>query len=206
MKSHPSLKNSRRPALYINPQPKVVHIIEMSVDKFGRHSGKHKTKRGPPGVGFVLTAGGHFSMQNKRLRNLSSPSEPFDAATKIYVDNMHDIITTSINDDSQKRDNLRASDLKGLMDINSKVDGILSSLPNIVTSQVSKGIADPLQRIDQLEQNLKKYTESENLFRMEHATFQNATRQSIVECGLTLTAMVLKVEALEKAVNQRVSR
>jgi len=53
----------------------------MSVDVFGRKlSGRRANgHRGPPGVGFKLTAEGHFDLQNKRLENLAPPRQPNDA-------------------------------------------------------------------------------------------------------------------------------
>lgn len=59
----------------------------MSVDKFGRHQSSvlKATLRGPPGIGFQLTAEGDYDMQSKRLRMLGEPMVQTDAVTVKYV-------------------------------------------------------------------------------------------------------------------------
>ena len=42
--------------------------------------------QGAPGVGFNLTSSGDYDMINKKLRNVGTPSDNNDAATKKYVD------------------------------------------------------------------------------------------------------------------------
>ena len=52
----------------------------MSVDVFGRQLIENKeVHRGPPGIGFVLTAEYQFDIQNKRLCNVANAIEPTDA-------------------------------------------------------------------------------------------------------------------------------
>lgn len=53
----------------------------MSIDKFGRYSHVFKSGnlRGPKGEGFILTAGGNFDIQSKKLRNVSEPTADNDA-------------------------------------------------------------------------------------------------------------------------------
>ncbi|XP_046751339.1 uncharacterized protein LOC124414440 [Diprion similis] len=55
----------------------------MSVDVFGRHLDKNTAagNRGPPGVGFQITADGHYDLQNKRLCNVAEPVEQNNAVT-----------------------------------------------------------------------------------------------------------------------------
>ena len=43
--------------------------------------------KGLPGVGFKLTDAGDYDMQNKKLRNVTSPETNNDVTTKSYVDN-----------------------------------------------------------------------------------------------------------------------
>ncbi len=50
----------------------------MSVDKFGRRSGRKRLERGPKGEGFKLTPEGDYDIQNKRLRFLDDPVESQD--------------------------------------------------------------------------------------------------------------------------------
>ena len=61
----------------------------MSVDVFGRQLEKSGTvsNRGPPGVGFKITAEGQYDMDNKRLVNLSDPVDQNDAATVKIMQN-----------------------------------------------------------------------------------------------------------------------
>lgn len=59
----------------------------MSIDKFGKsNKAPIDSRRGPPGVGFVLTPEGDYDIQNHFLKNLKSPADNQDAATKQYVD------------------------------------------------------------------------------------------------------------------------
>ena len=53
----------------------------MSVDVFGRSltSNSSSSNRGPPGVGFKLTADGQFNLENKRLCNVASATHTSDA-------------------------------------------------------------------------------------------------------------------------------
>lgn len=52
----------------------------MSIDKFGRRSfSNSKAMRGPKGEGFKLTPLGHYDIENKKLSNLSDPTELLDA-------------------------------------------------------------------------------------------------------------------------------
>lgn len=175
----------------------IVRIIKMSVDKFGRYSRKSKSARGPPGIGFVVTTEGDFSMQHKRLKNLSSPKDPNDATTKTYVDNLHEINAREIRETTKKHDNLRTRDLRALMDVNSKADGILSALPGMLASKISGRLADPLNRISLLENNLEKYTTLNNVLRDKYSGLQ----QDIVGFVLTLTTINERMDTLEKAMN-----
>ena len=50
----------------------------MSVDVFGRNLGKTEGCRGPPGVGFKVTADGHYDMENKKIRNVAEPQQLID--------------------------------------------------------------------------------------------------------------------------------
>ena len=52
----------------------------MSVDVFGRHLRQKGEKiRGPPSAGFNFTTAGHFDIGNKKLCNISEPTEDSDA-------------------------------------------------------------------------------------------------------------------------------
>ena len=46
---------------------------------------RQKGYKGPPGIGFSLTADEHYRIRNKRLTNVSSPVDYNDAATKKFV-------------------------------------------------------------------------------------------------------------------------
>ena len=45
---------------------------------------RQKGYKGPPGIGFSLTADEHYHIRNKRLTNVSSPVDYNDAATKKF--------------------------------------------------------------------------------------------------------------------------
>lgn len=52
----------------------------MSVDVFGRTLVRAKeVHKGPPGIGFILTKEGDFDIKKRRLCNVASALEPFDA-------------------------------------------------------------------------------------------------------------------------------
>ena len=57
----------------------------MSVDIFGRQLGEftrshgHSNTRGPPGIGFKLTADNQFDIDEKRLCNIGDPVDENDA-------------------------------------------------------------------------------------------------------------------------------
>ena len=60
-----------------------------TIDKFGRQRSalnKSIIVRGPPGVGFNVTADNHFDIQNKRLKNIGEPVDNQDGVTRDYVD------------------------------------------------------------------------------------------------------------------------
>lgn len=52
----------------------------MSVDVFGRtFIDNKKLKKGPPGIGFLLTGDGNYNIDGKRLCNIASPQDSNDA-------------------------------------------------------------------------------------------------------------------------------
>lgn len=60
----------------------------MSIDIFGRQlasGGIRGGVRGPPGIGFNITAGGQYDMNNKRLCNIADPQDSGDAVSLKFV-------------------------------------------------------------------------------------------------------------------------
>ena len=52
----------------------------MSIDVFGRTLFRAKeVLQGPPGVDFILTTEGNFDLEKRKLCNVASATEPFDA-------------------------------------------------------------------------------------------------------------------------------
>ena len=53
----------------------------MPVNVFGRilENKKKELNRGPPGAGYKFTPDGDYDVDNKRLCNLASPTQPTDA-------------------------------------------------------------------------------------------------------------------------------
>ena len=56
-----------------------------SGDSHSTQSTRQKGYKGPPGIGFSLTADEHYNIRNKRLTNVSAPVQYSDAATKKFV-------------------------------------------------------------------------------------------------------------------------
>ena len=50
-----------------------------------RDSIRQRGEKGPPGIGFSLTADEHYHIKNKRLTNVSAPIDNSDATTKKLV-------------------------------------------------------------------------------------------------------------------------
>ena len=46
---------------------------------------RQKGDKGPPGIGFSLTADEHYHIKNKRLTNVSAPIDNSDGTTKKFV-------------------------------------------------------------------------------------------------------------------------
>lgn len=65
-------------------------IRTMSVDVFGRQLEKNAgaSDRGPPGIGFKVTADGNYDIDNKRLCNVLDPVNQNDAATLNVVQSL----------------------------------------------------------------------------------------------------------------------
>ena len=49
------------------------------------HDTRQKRGKGPPGIGFSLTADEHYHIKNKRLTNVSAPIDNSNATTKKFV-------------------------------------------------------------------------------------------------------------------------
>ena len=153
----------------------------MSVDKFGRYRGKGTPVRGRPGVGFVLTAEGDYSIQNKRLKNVASPNDPADVATKVYVDKLH-------------TDNLRE-----LKDVHLNIKGFIgATIPEMITIKVNASTASLIKRIETMEHNLTNYMRSVDASREDFEKFRKIIDQNSVNTGMALTEIALKVRNLEK--------
>lgn len=60
----------------------------MSVDVFGRQLNQSKSRRGPPGVGYKLTADGQYDVENKRLCNVAEPLQLNDVVNLVAVRNL----------------------------------------------------------------------------------------------------------------------
>ena len=56
-----------------------------SGDSHSTQGKRQKGYRGPPGIGFSLTADDYYNIRNKRLTNVSAPVDYNDAATKKFV-------------------------------------------------------------------------------------------------------------------------
>jgi len=96
------------------------------VDK--RKTVREKGERGNQGIGFHLTADGHFNIKNKRLTNVGFPLEQTDAVTKRFVTNLlktkasTTYLKSELGKKADKSDYVLKSDLnKGISEINKAI-------------------------------------------------------------------------------------
>ena len=86
----------------------------MSVDVFGRNLGNIEGSRGPPGIGFKVTADGHYDMENKKICNVAEPQQPSDV---VNLETLRNIIKIEI---------------RGIIDITTRLSTNLDDLNIIV--------------------------------------------------------------------------
>ena len=74
----------------------------MSVDAFGCTLKRPVAgERGPPGIGYKLTADGHYDVDSKKLCNLADPTESSDAVNLNVLRNLESLISSEIGDISK---------------------------------------------------------------------------------------------------------
>ena len=95
----------------------------MSVDIFGRVLKEAKGVQGPPGIGFELTAEGHYNANYKKLRNLADPVQPNDAVNlntlKRLIAAEFKTVRTALQKDS---DDLKLALKNNLLDICEEIE------------------------------------------------------------------------------------
>lgn len=70
----------------------------MTVDKFGRHTINNRGPAGRAGIGFNLDINGNFDISDKRITNLSVPTNQGDATNKEYVDSIYTELSKQISE------------------------------------------------------------------------------------------------------------
>lgn len=99
-------KNYVNPILYINELFDLQFSVKMTRDVFGRSSLSRKSPKlyGPAGIGYKLTADGHFDIENRRLCNIANPVEGTDAINLNFhqssISHLHELlekITTEVD-------------------------------------------------------------------------------------------------------------
>lgn len=113
MKFIPSSRSCVKPKLYINWSNQHVRVSsKMSVDVFGRQSNRSKGRRGPPGVGYKLTADGHYDIGSKRLANVAESEQPNDAVNLAVLQRLiHSEIRSVYEITSDLRQSIDAAEL-----------------------------------------------------------------------------------------------
>ena len=174
----------------------------MSVDKFGRYSAKkgRTASRGPPGVGFVLTADGDYSIQHKCLKNVKTPNDPDDATTKAYVDDLH---AANVKELQTKVPHIYVNKLHGeslnnIKSLTNKLNGVITSMPGMIESKIMsynspsyQKIIDLEHTISTLEQTLHKYKKSCDELGKTFEAYRRTTNEIIYDYGNTLTHLQL---------------
>lgn len=72
---------------------------------FGRQLGRTTGSRGPPGVGYKLTADDQFDVENKRLRNVATPRDSGDA---VNLDTLRKLLFSEVRSVYNVTDALRS--------------------------------------------------------------------------------------------------
>lgn len=97
---------------------------------FGRQLEQKEGSRGPPGVGFKVTADGQFNVDDKRLCNITDPKEPKDAVNLDTVQRLIKSATDKLRKDLDELDtqvDLHRDDLdKEILIIKSEIRDIKS--------------------------------------------------------------------------------
>jgi len=107
--------------------------------------GKLQGPQGERGIGFHLTADGHFHIRNKRLTNVSVPLEDTDATTKRFVT---DLLKTKASTTYLKSELGKKADKSKLSDY------VLKSELNKAISELNKAITELNTLISALKQKV----------------------------------------------------
>ena len=168
----------------------------MSVDKFGRYRGRIAPARGPPGVGFVLTAEGDFNMRNKRMKNIKQPYDAADAATKAYVDSERNDYINVMKKMTVKQEKLRDEHIKDYQDTKHAIVALIhDTIPQTVNSRIRTVVDPVLKRVKELKEDLEKYVYIVDAFRKDFEEF----RRGFEEFQRTVVRMdVVDVEDPDK--------
>lgn len=103
----------------------------MSVDVFGRQLTHSKDLRGPPGVGYKLTADGQYDVESKRLCNIADPQLPNDAVNYTTLKNLIDSeIYNTVSDMRKLLEHIESS----IQMLKSENDDERKSLNNVESS------------------------------------------------------------------------
>ena len=92
-----------------------------------------KRERGERGIGFHLTADGHFHIRNKRLTNVGDPVESADAVTRKFVT---DLLKTKASTTYLKSELGKKADKSKLSDY------VLKSDLNKAISEINKAVTE----------------------------------------------------------------
>jgi len=101
--------------------------------KFDKRKTVEKGERGNRGIGFHLTADGHFHIRNKRLTNVGVPLDDADAVARKFVT---DLLKTKASTTYLKNELGKKADKSKLSDY------VLKSNLNKAISEIKKAITE----------------------------------------------------------------
>lgn len=173
----------------------------MSINKFGSSAAitsgcsAGSGIRGPRGYGYKLNANGHFDLENRKLCNVHTPTDPNDACNKLYVDDCFqkqtaDIVAsralieatlnTNIASNKSRLDKLEQETQQSIkklkQDVKSEQKKTISSV-NDVTTRMQTNLVDTVKKsFDDFETKITKDQDTK-LNSMKSDILQSVTTQ-----------------------------
>ena len=146
-------------------------------------------KRGPPGIGFTLTAEGDFDIRNKQLKHVADPQDTTDAINKKYFD---DIIKAN---NKKFHDNIQLLAINVPNSIESKIAPLRQQIKDLNAEQTRIKTVD----ITPIEQSLTALIPTVQTLTSKHHTLEtnlNKLETQITAVQQSLASLIPTVQTL----------